>query len=184
MTKPIQIIGRGWNGWHAHGAGFTLTGGTLLPQPWWTGAEIAAGFTDRRTVGYLENAPDGTLVYDAEDADPESFTRHVIDGPILDCSLGPWSYNKFIPSSLGGRRMIIDLLTPDLKGRPTFYSMSLRVLNMEWNAYDYVGVGIFECLLRKVNGIRMGRVRRGEVMCRGGKGLHVRADAAWVEWEE
>lgn len=67
-----QVIGRGFNGWHATGDGISSSGGELMPYDYWTGAKVA---------GYLAEAKEGALVYDARDAEPEAFITLVMRGP-------------------------------------------------------------------------------------------------------
>lgn len=176
-TRTITIIGRGWVGWHAAGPRFSLSGGDLYPHPWWTGKEITEGFTDKRTVGYLEETADGALVYDGSKADNETWARFVMAGPMVDPSLPPMGILplSFTPMAISDtyREEVFPKLGP----------------------LDQVGVGVYELLLRKIPNVRIGRVRKGTVECPVSHGSsvgvcwvcgpehQVKADVTWIEWE-
>lgn len=70
-----QVIGRGFNGWHAEGLGASSSGGAL--------------------EYYLADATEGALVYDASEADYDAFSRFVITGPMLNLSLEPFETRPF-----------------------------------------------------------------------------------------
>lgn len=94
---------------------------------------------------YLKDAAEGALVYDAQDANYDAFVRHVIHGPMCDPALEPtqaklsrdmWSANRITNADPAG----------------TFHG------------FDYVGVGIFERLLRKIPGMKVGNVVNREIV--------------------
>lgn len=90
---------------------------------------------------YISDAIPGALVYDASEVDPALYRVHVINRPLLDLRLQPnqfkefleWSYQPIQEHSPGSP-------LPDL------------------HSLDYVGIGLYETLLRAVPGIKIGRV--------------------------
>lgn len=87
-TKTITYIGRGISSWYAGGERMSISGRDLFPHPWCTGKEIVDGFTDERTVGYLEEAVDGAFVWDGIKAGPGYLTL------IVQWN-GPWDAPEF-----------------------------------------------------------------------------------------
>jgi hypothetical protein len=140
-----QVIGRGFAGWHAKAVGVTGEGGTLEDRDYPGG----------RIAGYASEADDGALVYDGQ-ACGDEFVRHVINGPILSLELAPDAYERF------SERHALSLVADGLGGG--FQALAAKALADEtWTGFDRVGVGIFEGLLRRIPGMRLGRVHGGEV---------------------
>lgn len=149
--KRWKVIGRGFNGWHATGCGVSSSGGDLEPRDWWAGG---------KTKGYLEEAYAGCLVYDASKADADSFIRLVMNGPIVNPLLKPSAVRRF--SELDN----LNTMLPGLGGGfKSIAQANIAGANFEgYSSLDYVGVGVFERLLRKVPGVRIGKVRKGKVV--------------------
>jgi len=156
-SESWKVIGRGFNGWHACGHNTRSSGGELEPGRYPFGGEHG---------GYLAEAAEGALVYDAQHLEwiPESsgaFIELVISGPMVDVDL----------PSFGERRFGEDLqdiarrLLPGLEG--DFRTLASMAATGKYGGLDRVGVGIFEELLRRVPGIKIGHVRSGRVEWNG-----------------
>jgi len=81
----------------------------------------------------------GCLVYDAEGADDNAFIDHVYNGPMVDVCLPAGYYRPLLRES-----------TP--------------ALNFILHSCDHVALDIFEGLLRRVPGMKFGRVVKGKVV--------------------
>ncbi len=130
------LIGRGKNGWHADMVGDDSTasssGGTL--------------------EGYLREAPDGTPIYDADQAEYGAFASMVVGGPMVDGRLGKGEIKRF---SENDKRVLFGML-PALQGE----FQTIGVLAMaDISSLDYVSVDVYLQMLReKVPGVRFGHV--------------------------
>lgn len=124
------LIGRGLVGWHAAAVNVTSSGGHLDPEVWRTCGHI--------TPGYAQQAPDGTPVYDASEADADAFAHFVIAGPMVN---------------------------PALQGDEVHGIMGFRGgADTEPRALDNVSVARYLRMLReRVPGVRFGTVRNGAV---------------------
>ena len=153
MTR-WYVIGRGFAGWHAEGINVSSSGGNLMPYTYWTGEQC---------TGYLAEAAEGCLVYDAEhlekdDAASDAFMHLVISGPMVKPSLQPDETDRFGDSE----RETALMMSPALGG--AFKTYALAAQYEEFTGLDYVGVGVYEALLRKVPGIKIGHVHNGSVV--------------------
>jgi hypothetical protein len=148
MKTTYYVIGRGLAGWHATGKGVSSSGGSLYPQKWHAGG---------MTTGYLEQAAEGALVYDASEADERSFYKLVISGPMVDPSLGPDEVNRFTTKD----RDAMTQMLPGLQGG--FKTLATLALDQNYGGLDKVGVNIYYTLLKQVSGMRLGHVRGGKV---------------------
>lgn len=152
MQTEYRLIGRGFNGWHASGISrgnkVSSSGGSLLPESWWAGG---------MTTGYLQQAAEGCLVYDAAQADESAFIRLVLKGPMCDPTLEPFEVNGFSEQD----RVIAQSMLPGLEG--SYKTLALVAQSRTYSGLDYVGVGIYEELLRKVPGVRIGHVKQGAI---------------------
>lgn len=147
--KRYHVIGRGLAGWHAKGINESSSGGDLHPRPWWAG-----GFTK----GYLEQAIDGALVYDASGADERAFTRLIISGPMVDPALPLMGVSKFVADL----RETAGRMAPALTG--AFQTLAQTAADdPTYSGLDTVGVGVYRGLLATVPGIRLGTVRDGAI---------------------
>lgn len=108
--KPIRLIRRGFQGWHANGVhedghSFSSTGGDLDPYR----------FASRPQKGYRQQAPDGTPVTDASHLegteDDTIFIRWVVGGPIPDPLLAPGMVRDWGESTLYVEGMKIGPMT-------------------------------------------------------------------------
>ncbi len=139
MQDMLKLIGRGLVGWHAEGIGrygrFSSTGGSL--------------------EDYLKQASDGTLIYDASEADSDAFIDFVFKGPMSDCTLNPGEYHKFQDME-ALKRMVVNL-----KGGFQFLgAMALA----GFSSMDTVATDIYLALLReKVPGVKIGTVKNHQV---------------------
>jgi hypothetical protein len=77
-NEKYLIIGRGKAGWHAQSKACRSSGGTLHSQTYDNG-QIRAG--------YVDNAEDGCIVYDAEKAPDGAYIDLVVCGPMLTAGL-------------------------------------------------------------------------------------------------
>ncbi len=135
----ILYISRGFAGWHAEGLSkdgnrFSSSGGTL--------------------EDYLQQAAEGCMVVDAENADYSTYAKHVIAGPMLDVSLDPGSVKRFQD------REALAFMLPGLGGSfKTVASLNLSGLS----SLDYVGADVYRQLVRQIPGIKLGKVQDGRI---------------------
>jgi len=139
----LKVITRGKNGWYANGVSsrghkFSSSGGTL--------------------EGYLKEAPDGTPVVDAEDADYATFAHFVIGGPILDCALPPQTIKRF------QEQETLASMLPGLEG--SFHNIGLAAL-AGVSSLDCVSLDIHLGLMRAIPGVKIGKVQDGQVEWEG-----------------
>ena len=135
-----KLIGRGLNGWHSsgldHGNRCSSSGGTL--------------------EGYLAEAEDGCLIYDADGADAGAFASFICSGPMSDFTLKLGEVKKF------GERTTLARMLPGLGGAyRTIGAAALQATNQEekLGSLDYVAVDIWLTMLKeKVSGVRFGKV--------------------------
>lgn len=146
--EPEQwyVIGRGFAGWHARGINVSSSGGDLEPRPWGAGG---------MTTGYLSEAIDGCLIYDAIDADPAAFTRLVLAGPMVDPKLPADGVDRF------ANRATAAAMAPALVG--AFGTIAALASTPSYGGLDTVGVGVFRALLATVPGIKLGTVIGGVI---------------------
>jgi hypothetical protein len=151
-ATEYRLIGRGFGGWHAsgvsHGNKVSSRGGALLPEAWWAGGH---------TKGYLQEAAEGCLVYDASEADEAVFAALVIGGPMCDPTLEPFEVDGFSDKD----RATAQAMMPGLEGG--YKTLALVAQSRTYSGLDCVGVGIYEGLLRKVPGIKIGHVKQGAI---------------------
>lgn len=136
--EPWQVIGRGKCAWHAEVDGRRLSG-AHKPD------ELAA------------EAENGAFVYDAKDADYDAFSALVIGGPMLNLTLPPNGVQRLSSET----RRVALAMAPALGGE--FRSLALACQDEKFGGLDYVGIGVYEALLRRVPGVRFGRVRNGTI---------------------
>jgi hypothetical protein len=91
--------------------------------------------------GYAAEAVEGCLVYDAEGADADAFIDHVYKGPMVDVDLPAGCMRKALSDKV-----------------ESFTGAS---------SIDHVALDVFEGLLRKIPGIKFGRVVKGRVVWEG-----------------
>lgn len=144
-----QVIGRGFNGWHATGVDVSSSGGQLDPYEYWTGVKCS---------GYLAEAAEGALVYDAQDADAGAFTSFVMRGPMVSPALPPDGVDRF---SKADRETALRM-APALGGG--FKTLAVMAQSEQFSGMDRVGVAVYESLLRKVPGVKIGKVHNGAVV--------------------
>lgn len=149
-----KVIGRGFAGWHAQAPNVSSSGGQLDPYTYRPGVECA---------GYLAEAEDGALVYDADHLrdNPAAFTSFVIHGPMLDTSLGDDDTSRFTSD---GRRTLSTMNGPGgLSG--AFSTIATLAQDETFNGLDSVGSNVYKALLRReVPGIRIGHVVAGQIV--------------------
>jgi hypothetical protein len=133
-------LGRGLAGWHASARDCSSSGGTL--------------------EGYVENAEENALVYDADEADEGAFIKHVLSGPMLSHSLHPDADDKFTDAD----RKAAARMMPALGGG--FKTLAALSQSESYSGLDRVGIGIYERLLLQIPGIKIGRVVTGRVVWR------------------
>ena len=142
------MIGRGRNGWHANNDTSSLSG----------------AYAEEDGDRLARDAIDGALVYDAENADEQAFVTLVMRGPMCKTSLAP---DAISPFTGGDRKAALEMI-PFLGGG--FRTYALAAQDETFSGLDQVGVGVYEGLLRKVPGVRIGRVVGGEIAWDEGEG--------------
>jgi hypothetical protein len=95
-------------------------------------------------------------VYDASEADYNAFVDLVIAGPISDPQLPP---DAIVPFGAEQKQAALRML-PGLEG--AFHRFAVEAI-AGLGSLDRVGLGVYEGLLRKVPGVRIGRVIDGSV---------------------
>lgn len=149
----ICIIGRGKAGWHCDGtygddgrSRFSGSGGTL--------------------DSYAKEAPDGTPVYDADEADFDAFSQFVYRGPMVNPWLTAGMVEKFGEDD---RKVLLGMLPALQDGFRGLAAATLAGLS----SLDYVAVDVYlQALRERCPGVRFGVVRKGA------------NGEARVDWEE
>lgn len=142
MTRDrYGIIGRGKAGWHAAAHNVSSSGGTL--------------------AGYLTEAADGALVYDADAADYDTFSDLVISGPMVDPGLPAGAVRRFSDGETSARMAGPGGLTG------AFRTLAVAAQSPAFSGLDYVACDVYETLLRAVPGVKIGHVRAGAVEWEG-----------------
>jgi hypothetical protein len=136
MSKRYKIIGRGLAGWHAD-AGTVETGGINGGGTYSTKESSSGGSLEN----YVSKAVKGCLVYDASEADADIFSNHVYTEPMVDVDL-----------PAGNIRMALS------KEAEAFVS------GIKLRSIDYVSIDIFEKMLRRIPGMKFGKVMKGKVV--------------------
>lgn len=147
MTK-FRLIGKGLSGWHASGKDNH-------------GNKVSSSTYDTREGQlneYVSQAENGALVYDASMADSEEFTDFVCSGPMCD----PYLENGKVHSFSKEDRKTALIMAPALSGG--FQTYALLAQDEKFSGLDYVAIDIYEALLRKIPGIRLGKVNDGNVI--------------------
>lgn len=147
-TGKWAVIGRGFNGWHATGDGVSSSGGSLEDYTYWTG---------KKCNGYLTEAAEGALVYDAENADVNAFVSLVVNGPMVNPAIPPDAVHAF---DQRGRESLARM-APALGGG--YKTLAIAAQDDKFTGLDSVGVAVYERLLRKVPGVKIGKVLNGAV---------------------
>lgn len=139
------VIGRGQNGWHAAtlNGGCSSSGGSLEDRTY-PGNQVQKG--------YLSEALEGCVIYDASGADYEAFARHVICGPMLKMGI---ESERFTDHETAARML------PALEGS---YGTVVKMALSGYSSLDYVGWPIFRALLEKIGGVKFGVVHAGQVI--------------------
>jgi len=150
MSGKWTLIKRGKGGWcAANDSGCNSSGGMLEDYTYWTGQPCK---------GYLSEAVEGCIVYDAEVADDAAFIQLVVSGPMLKMELGDrvqrFSDDPSLVQAAAAMR-------PGLEGAfGTLVDVALSGLS----SLDYVGWPVYRKLLEQVGGVRFGKVVRGKVV--------------------
>ena len=137
-----DVIGRGKMSWHAETVNRSSSGG-VNPD------------------AYAKEAVDGALVYDAMDADYDAFSRMVISGPMLNLRLPPDGIERMDDHT---RQIAGRMAGPGGLGGAFKTLATKAATDREFSGLDYVGVGVYERLLREVPGVKFGRVQRGRIV--------------------
>lgn len=136
----IVLIGRGKVGWHAD-----------MTYP--NGRCSSSGGTFEH---YLSNAPDGTPIYDAIEADDASFVDFVYTGPMVDPSLKAGEIKRFQD------HLTLERMIPGMGG--AFKALGEAELEYP-GSMDFVAVDVYMAtLIRKVPGVKVGKVVSGAVV--------------------
>jgi hypothetical protein len=134
-----SVIGRGKAGWHAKAAD-----------------EYSTSSSGGDLKGYLADAADGALVYDADEAEYGAYVDLVFAGPMCDPNLGEYECRRFGAQD----RETLARMSPGLGGG--FLAVA-ALEKVGLCSLDYVGVGAYRDLLRAVPGVKVGSVKAGEV---------------------
>jgi hypothetical protein len=139
-NTPYGVIGRGKAGWHAAAHNVSSSGGTL--------------------DGYLAQAAEGALVYDADGADYDAFSDLVISGPMVDPGLAPGTVRRFTDGETAQA-----MCGPGgLEG--AFKSLAMAAQSPTYSGLDSVACDVYATLLATVPGVKIGYVRAGAVVWR------------------
>ena len=134
-----KLIKRGRAGWHAADeTGLSSSGGSL--------------------EYYLRTASEGALVSDADEADAVAFTLFVYNGPMPDPAWAPDAVRRLSDSTRERAARMI----PGMSGG--FEALATAAQDPTYTGLDFVGLGVYEGLLRKIPGIKIGHVRDGAVV--------------------
>jgi len=134
-----KVIGRGKAGWHAKTTNMSSSGGSLET--------------------YVEQAAENCLVYDADKVDYALFVRLIVSGPMIDVDLPPNTVDRFTDRD----RETIKNMLPGLSGG--FEKIAKRAIDDEtYGGLDTVSIDVYERLLRRLPGIKIGRVVKGKVV--------------------
>lgn len=136
------IIGRGKAGWHSDGLSngnkCSSSGGTL--------------------ESYLKEAKDGTIIYDADEAEIGSFVEWVMKGPILDVTMAAHEIDRF---GADDKQTLLGML-PALKGG--FAAVAAMALS-DLRSFDKVGLDVYLTAMReRVVGIKIGKVINHQIV--------------------
>lgn len=150
--KKYHVIGRGFSMWHAVGVNVRSSGGDLDPYTYWTGEKCA---------GYRQTAVEGALVYDAhhlerDSAEAGAFIALVVTGPTVDPALRPNEVKRF------SDRDTLAMMAPGLGGG--YATLAKLAKDPNYAGLDSVGVAVFEGLLSKIPGIKIGHVHNEQVV--------------------
>jgi hypothetical protein len=131
-------IGRGFAGWHANKDCCSSSGGSL--------------------EGYIEEAAEGCLVYDAEGTDFNTFAKLVISGPMVKFTLPAGQVERFSDEDRAAARRML----PGLSGG--FDTVATLAQSITYCGLDYVALDVYEALLRAVPGMKVGHVVKGKIV--------------------
>jgi hypothetical protein len=114
--------------------------------------------------GYLAEADDGCIVYDASEANSASFIEWVISGPMLDPALKPGTDNKFTKKDLKA----LARMAPGLEGgfRTAGALAAAGALDgKKYGSGDFVALDIWMVHFKKaVPDVKWGKVIKGQVV--------------------
>lgn len=96
---------------------------------------------------YVSHAEEGALIYDCREVESELFCHHVAYNPGVDTRLSPGEVRYLLSGFNGSHKMVTEKMINDKEYR------------CAWAAID-----IYEKLLRKIPGIKFGRVKEGKVV--------------------
>lgn len=140
MKDKIVIIRRGKKDWSADG---------ITEHGTYSSSGAALDF-------YLAQAEDGTLVYDAINADYNSFAKMVYQGPMIKLDLPAGTTDSFKYSN------VMKQMLPSLGG--SFKSIALLSL-ANFSSLDFVAPDVYLELLRKnVSGVKFGKVINHQII--------------------
>jgi len=141
FDTPYSLIGRGKAGWFAEGHS---EDGSVTTS-------ASRGTLD----GYVKEANEGALVYDAEGADDDEYTHFILRGPIVDTRLAPGMVDTFKET-----KALTEMLPGLQDGFRTLALASLAGVS----SLDRVSVDVYEKLLRAIPGVKIGKVEGGSVV--------------------
>ena len=136
MAKNIgwRVIGKGKSGWHAGGA-VKIYNSTSRTDT----SSASYDTSEAQLNKYVGEAENGALVYDASESDMNALIDHVFKGPMLRADLPPGTVLKMMDKD------------------------PVQASSTKAGPLDYVSLDIFEANLRKIQGIRFGRVVSGHL---------------------
>jgi len=145
MKTRWILVSRGWVGWHAKGMDdgnkVSGSGGTL--------------------EDYLQESEDGTLVYDAHEADEEAFSKFIISGPMMNQALKPGEIQRF---GAAEKKALAHML-PGMGG--AFKVLGILALlsgEEKLGGFDYVATDVYMAMLKEaVPGVKFGKVVNHEI---------------------
>ena len=139
MSEQYKIIGKGKRGWHAQSAGCSSDGGTLEK--------------------YAKEAAENCLVYDAKDVEYSLFAQFICHGPMVGVDLPENTVDRFTAQDREAAKRML----PGLSGG--FETLAKVAIEHEsYCGLDKVSLDVYEKMLRKLPGMRIGHVIDGAVI--------------------
>jgi hypothetical protein len=139
MSEQYKIIGKGKRGWHAQSSECSSDGATLEK--------------------YAKEAAENCLVYDAKDVEYSLFVQFICHGPMVDTNLPENTVDRFTEQD----REAAKRMRPGLSGG--FETIAkVAIENERYTGLDKVSLDIYEKMLRKLPGMKIGHVVNGTVI--------------------
>ena len=138
-----KLIGKGKSGWFAESK--NCHSSSYDPR-------------ESRLLKYLSESDEDVLIFDASNCDITEYTEFVYNEPMVDFSLEPNETERF-----GSKKNLetVKFMLPGLQ--EMFRTLAVLSLDDKFSGLDSVGIAVYESLLRKLNGMKIGHVVDGEI---------------------